>query len=90
MDINLPDDFSVLTQDWSKGKQTSSSNIYLKYVSVVRLNDNLDLSFTNKWITNVENQKDYVPIIFYYETMNYEKFLIYCFDWRDNQRCLWC
>ena len=83
MDINLPDDFSVLTQDWSKGKQTSSFNIYLKYVSVVRLNGNIDLSFTNEWITNVENKKDYVPITFYYETMNYEKFLIYCFDSKE-------
>ena len=73
-----PFDFSILTEDWSKGKQTSSYNIYLKYVSVVRLNGNIDLSFTNEWITNVENQKDYVPIMFYYETMNYEKFLIYC------------
>ncbi len=83
MDINLPDDFSILTDDWSKGKQTSSSNIYLKYVSVVRLNGNIDLSFTNEWITNVENQKDNVPITFYYETMNYEKFLIYCFDSKE-------
>ena len=38
---------------------------------------------TNEWITNIENQKDYVPIIFYYETMNYEKFLIYCFDSKE-------
>ncbi len=78
--IDLPNEFSILSVDYTNAKQTSIDNIYLKRVSIVRLESENDLSFTNGWISSVENQRSYVPIIFYYDTVNYEKFLIYCFD----------
>lgn len=83
INIDFPDNFTIVTEDWSKGKQTSSYDIYLKSISVVRFEDNTDVYFDNNWINNIDNHRDDVPIIFYLETTNYEKFLIYCFDTKE-------
>lgn len=82
--VDLPNEFTIITQDWTQGEQTSSYDIYLKHVSVVRFENNIDLSFVNGWISNIEKQKDNVPSIFYHESINYDKFLIYCFDTKES------
>lgn len=82
--IDLPDDFSILTQDWTDGKQTSSDGIYIKCTSVVRFEGDQNLVFTSEWISSVESYKEYIPNLFYYETINYENFLIYCFNSNES------
>lgn len=81
VEIDFPNEFSIVTQDWTGGHQTSSGSTLLSYVSVVKFDEAVECEFSDKWVDEV--QKEDVPDMFYFETSNYEKFLIYCFDTKE-------
>ena len=79
IDVDFPEEFTIVTSDWTRGEQTSSDNTLLRYESVVRFSENTKLSFNEKWIDDL-TINEMLPTLFILQTTNYEKFMIYCFD----------
>ena len=82
IDVDFPEEFTIVTSDWTRGEQTSSDNILLRYESIVRFSENTKLSFNEKWIDELTINK-MLPTLFILQTINYEKFMIYCFDTKE-------
>jgi len=88
--VDFPSDITIITQDWTKGEQTSSDNNYYKYTSVVRFyNDTEVLTFENSindnyWVDVFSEETiDFLPKIFTVETYDYDKFLLYCYESKE-------
>lgn len=78
--VDFPNDFEIVTLDWTGGKQTSLDNTLLKFESIVRINgENIKYFDTNLWLEEVQST-EMLPTLFVYETLKYDKFLVYCFD----------
>ena len=82
IDVDFPEEFTIVTSDWTRGDQTSSDNTLLRYESVVRFSENTKLSFNEKWIDEL-TINEMLPTLFILQTTNYEKFMIYCFDTKE-------
>lgn len=82
IDADFPEEFTIVTSDWTRGEQTSSDNTLLRYESVVRFRENTKLSFNKKWIDEL-TINEMLPTLFILQTTNYEKFMIYCFDTKE-------
>lgn len=81
--VDFPPPAKVITQNWMQGKQTSSSNILLKYTSVVKYNSEVS-AFENSlnkphWINSLP-ANSFLPMVFTVQTTGYEKFLLYCIE----------
>ena len=75
--INLPDDVFILTQDNTGTVQTNEQNVFINFVSSIRLEENLLLD--EKWKDGFANMK-VVPDSFVLLSTNFDKFLVYCVD----------
>lgn len=75
--IDLPDDAFILTQNNEGTTQTNEQNVYINFVSSIRLNEELQLD--EKWIDGINNMQT-VPDSFALLTTGFDKFLIYCVD----------
>ena len=75
--INLPDDVFILTQDNTGTVQTNEQNVFINFVSSIRLEENLVLD--EKWKDGFANMK-VVPDSFVLLSTNFDKFLVYCVD----------
>jgi hypothetical protein len=82
IDVDFPEEFTIVTSDWTRGEQTTSDNTLLRYESVVRFSENTKLSFNEKWIDEL-TINEMLPTLFILQTTNYEKFMIYCFDTKE-------
>ena len=82
INIDFPEEFTIVTSDWTRGEQTSSDYTLLKYESVVRFSENTKLSFDEKWINELTTN-EMLPTLFILQTTSYEKFMIYCFDTKE-------
>ena len=82
IDVDFPEEFTIVTSDWTRGEQTSSDNTLLRYESVVRFSENTKLSFNEKWIDEL-TINEMLPTLFILQTTNYEKFMLYCFDTKE-------
>ena len=82
IDVDFPEEFTIVTSDWTRGEQTSSDNTLLRYETVVRFSENTNLTFDEKWIDEL-TINEMLPTLFILQTTNYEKFMIYCFDTKE-------
>ena len=91
--VDFPKNITIVTMDLTGGDQTSSDNNYYKYRSVVRFNDNNEIKIFEDslnetyWINGFSsNALEFIPMTFVYETMNYDKFLLYCYEYDEYNR----
>lgn len=88
--IDFPNEITIITQDWTIGQQTTSDGNYYKYLSVVRftnsfeaLNFNISMNDTY-WIDSFfEETIEFLPMALIYEINNYDKFLLYCYESKE-------
>jgi hypothetical protein len=83
INIDLPDDFTIVTQDYTGGEQTSTDNCLIKYESVVRISEVNTSYFENKYWINEISTPEMLPTLFVFQTKSYEKYLIYCTDTKE-------
>lgn len=84
LQIELPNEYSVITQDHTGGTQTTSDGTYMKYDSVARISGD-SASFasglgSDKWKTNKNDINDIIPTLTSLTTGNCEYFLLYCYE----------
>ncbi len=82
IEMDFPDDFSIITNSLSSKDLKHPDNIQLKYESVVRFNNEIELDNMNSWQTSL-NYNNFIPYIFFIQTTNYEYFMIYCIDTKE-------
>ena len=82
INVDFPEEFTIVTSDWTRGKQTSSDNTLLKYESVVRFSEDTNLIFDEKWIDELATN-EMLPTLFILQATSYEKFMIYCFNTKE-------
>lgn len=86
LSMDFPDDLTIITQDWTRGKQTSTENIYYKYDSVARFASSGEVqSFAtglsdDKWHDTKENFSDMLPSVSDFQTNRCKYFLLYCYE----------
>ena len=84
LNLNLPDEMSVLTEDFTNGTQTTTDSFLIRYESLARFNSKKDCqtfktSLNNKWTSNYINNS--IPYSFSFEVRSdFDKYLIYCFE----------
>lgn len=86
LEITLPNEGTIITEDWTSGKQTSSDNNYYKYNSVARFSNAVEVNTfishldQTKWRTEKESIADLIPITSDLQTNDCEYFLLYCYE----------
>ncbi|MBO5043370.1 MAG: hypothetical protein J6D87_10450 [Clostridia bacterium] len=84
--IAFPEDMTVITQDWTGGKQTSSDEYLLRYDSVARFASPSDAEAflegmdTEAWLTDKASITEGIPTITALQTNDCEYFLLYCYE----------
>ena len=84
--IAFPEDMTVITQDWTGGKQTSSDEYLLRYDSVARFASPSDAEAflegmdTEVWLTDKASIAEGIPTITAIQTGGCEYFLLYCYE----------
>lgn len=81
--IAFPKDMTVITQDWTGGKQTSSDEYLLRYDSVARFASPSDAEAfmdTESWLTDQASIAEGIPTITAIQTGDCEYFLLYCYE----------
>jgi hypothetical protein len=85
--VDFPSKITIVTQDLTNGKQRSSDDNYYKYLSVVRFNDDTEISSfennmnDNYWLDGFTGKTiKFLPTIFILETKYYDKYLLYCYE----------
>ena len=81
--IAFPEDMTVITQDWTGGKQTSSDEYLLRYDSVARFASPSDAEAfmdTESWLTDKASIAEGIPTITAIQTSDCEYFLLYCYE----------
>lgn len=82
--IAFPEGMTVITQDWTGGKQTSSDEYLLRYDSVARFASPSDAEAflegmdTEAWLTDMASITEGIPTITAIQTGDCEYFLLYC------------
>ena len=82
--IAFPEDMTVITQDWTGGKQTSSDEYLLRYDSVARFASPSDAEAflegmdAEAWLTDKASITEGIPTITAIQTSDCEYFLLYC------------
>ena len=82
--LSLPEERSIITEDWTKGTQTSSDDIYYKYDSVARFYDAGEVSAflstldAGKWHSETEPFAGVIPVLAELQTRDCAYFLLYC------------
>ncbi len=82
--IAFPENMTVITQDWTGGKQTSSDEYLLRYDSVARFASLSDAEAflegmdTEAWLTDKASIAEGIPTITAIQTNDCEYFLLYC------------
>ena len=82
--IAFPEDMTVITQDWTGGKQTSSDEYLLRYDSVARFASPSDAEAflegmdAEAWLTDKASITEGIPTITAIQTNDCEYFLLYC------------
>ena len=82
--IAFPEDMTVITQDWTGGKQTSSDEYLLRYDSVARFASPSDAEAflegmnAEAWLTDKASIMEGIPTITAIQTSDCEYFLLYC------------
>lgn len=82
--IAFPEDMTVITQDWTGGKQTSSDEYLLRYDSVARFASPSDAEAflegmdAEAWLTDKASIAEGIPTITAIQTNDCEYFLLYC------------
>jgi hypothetical protein len=83
INIDLPDDFTIVIEDYTSGIQTSNDNCIIKCESVVRpLNNDTTYYEQNYWTEELANV-EMMPSLFVYQTESYEYFLVYCIESKE-------
>ena len=84
--IAFPEGMTVITQDWTGGKQTSSDEYLLRYDSVARFASPSDAEAflegmdTEAWLTDKASIAEGIPTITAIQTGDCEYFLLYCYE----------
>lgn len=81
--IAFPENMTVITQDWTGGKQTSSDEYLLRYDSVARFASPSDAEAfmdTESWLTDKAAIAEGIPTITAIQTGDCEYFLLYCYE----------
>ena len=81
--IAFPEGMTVITQDWTGGKQTSSDEYLLRYDSVARFASPSDAEAfmdTEAWLTDKASITEGIPTITAIQTGDCEYFLLYCYE----------
>lgn len=84
--IAFPEGMTVITQDWTGGKQTSSDEYLLRYDSVARFASPSDAEAflegmdTEAWLTDKASITEGIPTITAIQTNDCEYFLLYCYE----------
>ena len=84
--IAFPEDMTVITQDWTGGKQTSSDEYLLRYDSVARFASPSDAEAfmegmdTESWLTDKASIAEGIPTITAIQAGDCEYFLLYCYE----------
>lgn len=81
--IAFPEGMTVITQDWTGGKQTSSDEYLLRYDSVARFASPSDAEAfmdTESWLTDKASIAEGIPTITAIQTGDCEYFLLYCYE----------
>ena len=82
--IAFPEGMTVITQDWTGGKQTSSDEYLLRYDSVARFASPSDAEAflegmdAEAWLTDKASITEGIPTISAIQTGDCEYFLLYC------------
>ena len=80
--IDLPEEFTIITEDSTGSIQTSNNNCYVNYQSVVRF-ENKNSNFINHNFTDKLSSLDMLPVMFVFELKNCDKYLVYCVDTKE-------
>lgn len=84
--IDFPNQGTIISQDWTKGEQTSSDENYYKIKSVVRFQDGeAYTSFVqrldeDKWCTSTETFFPLIPMLDQMEGADCDYHLLYCYE----------
>jgi len=79
INIDLPDEFTIVSRSYGVTTQTNSQSIFIKSESSVNFNSELENIDLTKWSKGFNNMKN-IPVMFVTETSDYDYFLCYCVE----------